>query len=398
VATEKPPADRAAIGCAPPEPDDTPGPLSARASVRATLLRAAKWTRLATRASLRSARASARRRAQTSLISSSSFARELEQGPARGQCGNTPTAEGRANPDPVARMFLERLDEHEVAEIEARIAEQADLRAMYDGASTPELRRFLLINFAVWLDAGNVLSKTGLSAPQPPDEVHSMARGALAAAGGLYDADLIAATLADAGVDLGEVVRGLDFGCSSGRVVRVFAAAYPQTRWQGCDPNRPAVEWARENLPWIDFTVSQQEPPLPFEDASLDLVYAISIWSHFAPRLGLRWFEEMHRLIAPGGHLLCTVHGLTSVEYYAGRQLRSATQSQEIVQALYRHGYWYAPEFGEQGDWGVINPEWGTAFLSPEWMLTQLCPRWRVGHFAPGRNQENQDVYVLERV
>jgi len=106
----------------------------------------------------------------------------------------------------------------------------------------------------------------------------------------------------------------------------------------------------------------------------------------------------MHRLIAPGGHLLCTVHGLTSVEYYAGRQLRSATQSQEIVQALYRHGYWYAPEFGEQGDWGVINPEWGTAFLSPEWMLTQLCPRWRVGHFAPGRNQENQDVYVLERV
>jgi len=31
-------------------------------------------------------------------------------------------------------------------------------------------------------------------------------------------------------------------------------------------------------------------------------------------------------------------------------------------------------------------------------MLTQLCPRWRVLEFAPGRNQDNQDVYVLQRV
>jgi hypothetical protein len=73
-------------------------------------------------------------------------------------------------------------------------------------------------------------------------------------------------------------------------------------------------------------------------------------------------------------------------------------QSLEIRDALYRDGCWYAPEFGDEGDWGVVNPEWGTAFLSPEWMLTELPPQWRVLEFAAGRNQENQDVYVLERV
>jgi hypothetical protein len=26
-----------------------------------------------------------------------------------------------------------------------------------------------------------------------------------------------------------------------------------------------------------------------------------------------------------------------------------------------------------------------------------LCPRWRVLEYAAGRNQNNQDVYVLER-
>jgi SAM-dependent methyltransferase len=198
-------------------------------------------------------------------------------------------------------------------------------------------------------------------------------------------------------VEMAGVSTALDFGCSSGRVVRVLAAAYPDTRWHGCDPNGPAIAWASENLPGIEFFVNDNAPPLPLDDGSLDMAYAISIWSHFAPELGLRWFEEMHRLIRPGGHLVCTTHGLTSVAHSAAHG-RSEEQVEEILDSLYRRGWWYAPEFGEEGDWGVVNPDWGTAFVSPEWMLTHLCPRWRVLELAPGRNQENQDVYVLQRV
>jgi SAM-dependent methyltransferase len=128
------------------------------------------------------------------------------------------------------------------------------------------------------------------------------------------------------------------------------------------------------------------------------MAYAISIWSHFEPELGLRWFEEMHRLLRPGGHLVFTTHGLSTVAHDATNDLRTPEQSREIADALYRQDYWYAPEFGEEGDWGVVSPDWGTAFLSPEWVLAQLCPRWRVLDYVAGRNQGNQDVYVLERV
>jgi hypothetical protein len=106
----------------------------------------------------------------------------------------------------------------------------------------------------------------------------------------------------------------------------------------------------------------------------------------------------MRRLIEPGGHLVMTTHGLTSVDYYFEQGLRSAEQSHEIADALYTRGWWYRAEFGEQGDWGVVDPAWGTAFTSPEWVLAQLSPRWRVLEFAPGRNQDNQDVYVLQRI
>ncbi len=225
-----------------------------------------------------------------------------------------------------------------------------------------------------------------------------MTRGPISAAGGLYEANMVADALAGVGVEMTDITSALDFGCSSGRVVRVLAAAYPDIEWHGCDPNGPAIAWANEHLPGIDFFASGDAPPLPLPDAALDLAYAISIWSHFAPELGLRWFAEMHRIIRPGGYLLCTTHGLTSVAHYALGGMRSPEQSLEIRDTLYRNGAWYAPEFGEKGDWGVVNPDWGTAFLTPEWMLTKLCPAWRVLEFAPGRNQENQDVYVLQRV
>jgi SAM-dependent methyltransferase len=298
----------------------------------------------------------------------------------------------------VSRLLYERLAAEDVQAVEAAIAADPQLQAYYDGAPDSRHRIFLLLCFGVWLRVPAVLEKIGLGAKQPPEDVHAMARGPLAAAGGLYEADMVASALASAGGDIDSISAALDFGCSSGRVVRVLAAAYPQAQWHGCDPNAPAIEWARGAYPQVNLFRSGDEPPLPLPDGSLDLVCAISIWSHFAPQLGLRWFEEMRRLIRPGGHLVCTTHGLTAVDYYVKHGHRTPEQSDQIVGALYRSGWWYAPEFGAAGDWGVVNPQWGSAFLSPEWLLAQLCPRWRVLEFAPGRNQDNQDVYVLQRV
>ena len=78
--------------------------------------------------------------------------------------------------------------------------------------------------------------------------------------------------------------------------------------------------------------------------------------------------------------------------------MRSPEQLDEVREALYEHGFWYAAEFGEAGDHGVANPDWGTAFLSPEWLLARADARsggWRC--FRPGRVEGNQDLYVLER-
>jgi SAM-dependent methyltransferase len=297
----------------------------------------------------------------------------------------------------VTRLLYERLSSADVAETEQLIRDTPGAWDHYAAAPHDAARRQLILAFGMWLGSDSLPAKTGLVRAEPPDEVHSMTRGAFAAAGGLYEADLIADALIGVGVDISTITEALDFGCSSGRVLRVLHAAYPAAAWHGCDPNTPAITWASENLPGIDFFANGDAPPLQLADESLDLAYAISIWSHFAPELGLSWFEEMRRLLRPGGYLVCTTHGMTSVAHDASRGHRSPEQSQDIAEALYRHGVWYAAEFGDEGDWGVVNPAWGTAFITPEWLMAQLCPVWRVLEFAPGRNQDNQDVYVLQR-
>jgi SAM-dependent methyltransferase len=295
------------------------------------------------------------------------------------------------------QALLARLEPGDVAAVEARIAGDPELQALYDearGVHRPRLQLALGMHFGI----EGIAERTGLTSAAPPDDIHVMARGPLAAAGGLYEADLVTDALAGVGVDIADLRSALDFGCSSGRVVRVLACAYPDVAWHACDPNGPAIAWARDAIPGVGFFRSDDEPPLDLPDASLDCVYAISIWSHFNPILGLRWLDEMRRVVRPGGHLVMTTHGATTIAHDVANRLRPPDQGQEIARAIGETGSWYHSEFGPEGDWGVVNPDWGTAFLSAEWVLAHLCPAWHVLDFAPGRNAFNQDVWVLRRV
>jgi SAM-dependent methyltransferase len=290
--------------------------------------------------------------------------------------------------------LIERLSAEDVEAVEQAL--EGDPAILWRDCDAG-MRERLLVSFGVWYRIPGVLEKTGLTPDEPPPGVHAMARGPLAAGGDLYTADLVADCLAAAGTSVADVHRALDFGCSSGRTVRALAAAYPEVEWHGVDPNAEAVRWAAEHVPGVRFAVSGSEPPLDFADGTFDLVYAISIWSHFDEPAALAWLEEMRRVIAPGGHLVLTVHGLQSVAVDAQEGARPPGQLEEIRRVLYRRGFWFAPEFGEDGDHGVSHPEWGTSFISPEWLLRSTTPAWDIVTYDVGRNDGNQDAIVLRR-
>ena len=115
------------------------------------------------------------------------------------------------------------------------------------------------------------------------------------------------------GKHLHEFARVLDWGVGCGRVARHFPSVHSRSL-TGCDIDRDNVEWCSAHLAG-SFVASRLTPPLPFDDGCFDLVYGISVFTHFREAMQLRWLEELARVTARGAFLLMTTHGQTAIDF-----------------------------------------------------------------------------------
>lgn len=97
--------------------------------------------------------------------------------------------------------------------------------------------------------------------------------------------------------------RFLDFGCGTGRLLRMLAQFAPERTYSGCDVNPIAINWLQERhiRNAGEIATIATEPPLPFSDSSFDVVLAWSIFSHYSEPLHRRWLDELARVAVPGG-------------------------------------------------------------------------------------------------
>ena len=99
----------------------------------------------------------------------------------------------------------------------------------------------------------------------------------------------------------------LDFGCGCGRVTRWWHDLDAEV--YGSDADARAVDWCRANLRFGHFAANGLAPPLRYDDASFDLVYAFSVLTHLTEDLQRPWLEELDRVLLPGGLLVLSTHG-----------------------------------------------------------------------------------------
>ncbi len=236
-------------------------------------------------------------------------------------------------------------------------------------------------------------TRAGLTDAVPPADVHRMQRGAFWC-GDFYSANMLVQALDGADLSLVPGRSYLDFGCSSGSLVRVMCAAYPECKWLGVDPVPASIAWAAANLPEATFATSPQAPPLAFADSALDGVSAISIWSHFSERAGLAWFDEMARIVKPGGFLFFTTHGIRTFRHQLDKGRLAVREIAALFDIMLEHQFAFQPI---RSDYGLDLTDWGNAYFPVEWVVRRLSANWELKLNQPGRNQNNQDAYVLVR-
>lgn len=102
----------------------------------------------------------------------------------------------------------------------------------------------------------------------------------------------------------------LDWGCGVARVVRHMPEWLDAgSRIDGADINEGMIKWDNENIPGIRFSVIGTTAPMHYADASFDMVYALSVFTHIEDSRQEEWLGEIHRILQPKGLFLFTTHG-----------------------------------------------------------------------------------------
>ena len=162
--------------------------------------------------------------------------------------------------------------------------------------------------FGISLDEVEISPDDGL--PVPPDVLRSGYGSESAAylASGRQHHQSMMEHVTGSGFAFLDGDRVLDFGCSSGRMIRCFKNIAEHHEVWGADISAEHILWCQDHLsPPFRFTTTTTYPHLPFEDNSFGLIYAGSVFTHIGD-LEDAWLLELRRILRPGGRLYATVH------------------------------------------------------------------------------------------
>ena len=126
---------------------------------------------------------------------------------------------------------------------------------------------------------------------------------------------------------LSDTSRLLDIGSGQGRLAIGLAADTPGFEgYVGIDVHLPSVQWCRRNISGVfpcfqflhlDFKNERYNPSgvpfrsplaLPFEDASFDVAFLYSVFTHMLSADVRRYLKELHRLLRANGRAFFTVY------------------------------------------------------------------------------------------
>lgn len=113
---------------------------------------------------------------------------------------------------------------------------------------------------------------------------------------------------------LPETAKILEFGCSSGRLIRHLEKYTKSGEVWGVDIAADHILWCQDYLnPAFNFLTVTSAPHLPIEDNYFDFIYAGSVFTHIDD-LADAWFLELRRVTKKGGRLYITINDNKSLQ------------------------------------------------------------------------------------
>jgi cyclopropane fatty-acyl-phospholipid synthase-like methyltransferase len=179
---------------------------------------------------------------------------------------------------------------------------------------------------------------------------------------------------------LDDSTRVLDFGCGWGRIARFFLRETEEL-W-GIDVSERVIEVCRHTIPRGTFQLTERFGPSVFAEASFDLVYAYSVFSHLSETCHASWIADFARILRPGGVLVATTRPREFVE-------REVREPKEALAAYDAGEYCYYESHG--------FPDFGLAAIPESYVRERWSNQLEVVEFIADREVDDQNVAVATR-
>src|SRR5262249_10158416 len=141
---------------------------------------------------------------------------------------------------------------------------------------------------------------------------------------------------------------------------------------------------ARKCNPNINILNSNYLPPLIFTDDSIDYITAYSVFTHLPEDFFVSWFNEMHRILKPGGLVCFTTLGHKLLDELASEIGR------ENIHFWHKTLIKNLPSISEahqrlsSGDLIFLKPystdRYGETFMATEFIEDRLAKSFRIVH------------------
>lgn len=181
--------------------------------------------------------------------------------------------------------------------------------------------------------------------------------------------------------------RILDWGCGPGRIIRHL----PKVIDNGCeyyatDYNKKSIDWCNNHLTDIQFNLNSLAAQLPYVDHFMDVIYGISVFTHLSEPLHYEWYNELYRILKPGGIMFFTTQGDNFKVKLTDSEFKKYNDNHLIVRGNAKEGHRTFSAFHPQGfmrrlfgnveilEHIVTKPEKATRLPQDIWIIKKNQP------------------------
>ncbi|NOR46158.1 MAG: methyltransferase domain-containing protein [Candidatus Delongbacteria bacterium] len=178
-----------------------------------------------------------------------------------------------------------------------------------------------------------------------------------------------------------ENINLLEWGCGPVRILRHIPEILSSKRSQvfGSDYNPETIKWNKKSFDNLNFSKNDLLPPLEYDNNFFDVIFCISVFTHLDEITELKWFNEIIRVLKPGGIFLLSIHGESSKDRLSEEEKKIFDEKGCVIRSNVTEG---KRSF--------------VSYNSEKFMRKTMLKDVQILEFIPGKTNE-QDIWIIKK-